>query len=110
MYNPAAQFTAVTVASDLIAVFNKVCGDAKIDDFASLDNALRQIAVRAEREFGSCGALSENRRQVLAEAVAELATAREAAGGQKVIDMTNALKRAAGRINTLVVDVMTNTG
>jgi hypothetical protein len=110
MYNAAAQSIAVTVASDLIAVFNKIYGDTKIDDFASLNSALLQIAARAEREFGSCDALSENRRQALAEAVEELAVAREAAGDQKVINMTNALKRAASRINALVVDVMTNMG
>ncbi|RDU95248.1 hypothetical protein [Trinickia dinghuensis] len=110
MYNAAAQFAAVTVASDLIEVFKEVYGDTRIEELQSLDKALREIAERAEREFASCDALPENRRQVLAEAIAELAIAREAADDQNLIDMTNALKRAAGRINALVVDVMTNMG
>ncbi|MEX3689318.1 hypothetical protein AB3X91_39750 [Paraburkholderia sp. BR14263] len=110
MYNAAAQSTAVHIASDLAEVFNKVYGNIKIDDFASLDTVLREIAVRAEREFGSCGALTENRRKLLVDALAELAHAHEAARAQHLIDMTNALKRAAGHINALVVDVMTNIG
>jgi Undecaprenyl pyrophosphate synthase len=65
--------TAVTVADDLVTVFNKVYGHVQIGDLASLDKALQKIVTRAEREFSACGALTESRRQLLIDSVADTA-------------------------------------
>jgi hypothetical protein len=45
---------------------------------------------------------------MLSDALSELVTAREAADRRDLMNMTVALKSAAGRVNALVVDVMTN--
>ncbi|MDN4066234.1 hypothetical protein, partial [Ralstonia solanacearum] len=101
---------AVNVASDLSPMFNKVYGDVDIEDFASLDKALHQIALRAQNEFSACGSLTESRRRALNDAAAEVEAARASAEVGNLVDMTNALKRAVGRLNALAVDVMTNMG
>lgn len=82
----------------------------KLEDRAELDTSIRQTVARANLEFDSSGALTKIRRQMLADAVSELATAREAVNEQNLVNMSNALKRATGHINALVVDVMTNMG
>ncbi|MFL9945789.1 hypothetical protein PQR68_07355 [Paraburkholderia agricolaris] len=108
MYNAIAQTVAVKVADDLVNVYNKVFGTLALGDCANMDKSIREVVARANREFEARGALTESRRQMLSDALSELATAREAADGQDLMNMTDALKRAAGRVNALVVDVMTN--
>ena len=108
MYNGIAQSVAVKVADDLVGIYNKVFGTLALGDCAILDRSLRDVAALANREFDACGALTESRRQMLSDALSELVTARGAADGRDLINMTSALRRTAGRINALVVDVMTN--
>lgn len=110
MYNGIAQSAAVKIANDLLSIWNRVFGTMVLGDCAILDKSLRDITARANREFEACGALTESRRQMLSDALNELVTAREAANGQDLMNMTSALKRATGRINALVVDVMTKVG
>jgi hypothetical protein len=108
MYNAIAQTVAVKVADDLVNVYNEVFGTLALADCANLDKSIRDVVARANREFEACGALTEPRRQMLSDALSELLTAREAADRRDLMNMTVALKRAAGRVNALVVDVMTN--
>jgi hypothetical protein len=108
MNNGIAQSVAVKAADDLISIWKRVFGTLALGDCAILDKSLRDIAARANREFEACGALTESRRQMLSDALSELVTAREASNRQDLMNMTSALRRATGRINALVVDVMTN--
>lgn len=110
MYNGAAQRSAVAVASELADVFNHLYGNVEKADAGRIHMALRAAWVRAEREFTAAGALDESRRKLLSEAEAELQVARVAAENQQPGDAINALKRAAGRINALVADVMGKMG
>ncbi|SDG42614.1 hypothetical protein [Paraburkholderia phenazinium] len=110
MNNGIAQSVAVKAADDLISIWNRVFGTLALGDCAILDNSLRDIAARANREFEACGALTDSRRQMLSDALSELVTAREASNRQDLMNMTSALRRATGRINALIVDVMTNLG
>lgn len=110
MYNGAAQRSAVAVASELADVFNQLYGNLEKADAGRIHMALRATWGRAEREFTAAGALDESRRQLLSNAEAELQVAHLAAENQQQGDAINALKRAAGRINALVADVMGKMG